>query len=109
MEILATLSGVLIRVGVPLGLTVFAGWLLYKLDKRWLTQEGQKDASAGSLVHNIGCWSINGCSPENRAKCRAYQQQDIPCWQVFRLTDGYLKENCLNCKVFQEAPMPVKA
>lgn len=107
METLTPLVGILARVGIPLGLTIFIGWLLYRLDKRWLSQGEEMNASVVQ-ARNTGCWKVNGCSVENRARCRAYQQQEIPCWQVFRRKDGRLKDSCLGCKVFREAPVPLR-
>jgi hypothetical protein len=29
-----------------------------------------------------------------------------PCWQIHRLSNGYLREACLDCEVFINAPAP---
>jgi hypothetical protein len=41
-----------------------------------------------------------------RATCVGYQSEQ-PCSQAFREENGYLKERCLGCDVFQKAPIPV--
>jgi hypothetical protein len=34
--------------------------------------------------------------------------EDIPCWQLHRLSNGYLHRECLDCDVFISAPVVVK-
>lgn len=104
--VLALVSGVIIRFGIPVAITALAVWLLRLLDKRW-----QKDAEAKDLVKvrakNPGCWNIKNCSEEKRAGCKAYQNSEFPCWQLLRDQEGRLRENCLGCDVFQGASIPV--
>ncbi len=95
------LLGVLLRLGIPIAITAIVVILLHRLDRRW-----QKKA----LAHPVApagkpCWEIKGC-PESRKKdCPAYARQDTPCWQVFRRRDGVMKETCLDCDVFRQAPV----
>jgi hypothetical protein len=37
--------------------------------------------------------------------CQA-AKSSLPCWQAKRQPNGYLKEDCLACPVFLEAPVP---
>jgi hypothetical protein len=53
------------------------------------------------------CWMINDCPEAKRVDCAAYKNQGKPCWQHFRTKDGCLKEDCIDCKVFRGAPIPV--
>lgn len=103
---LALISGVILRFGIPVAITALIVWLLRMLDKRW-----QKDAEEEGLViiraKNPGCWNLHNCPAEKRAKCKAYQHPEMPCWQVFRDQNGRLREDCLNCDVFQAAPATI--
>ena len=96
--------GLLLRFGTPVLLTVLLILGLSKLDKHWQAEAQKQLAVVGA--RNIGCWEINECAPDKRKGCQAYQQPDKPCWQVFRESSGILKERCLACKVFREAPLP---
>jgi len=97
-------AGLLLRFGVPILVTAILIFGLMKLDKRWQVEAAKQLARVG--IRNIGCWEINNCPEDNRANCKAYQQPELPCWQVFREASGVLREKCLGCKVFQEAPLP---
>lgn len=102
----AMILGVLLRVVVPILVTILIIALLKRLDERW---KQEADIGAGQLVtaRNIHCWEINNCPEEKLADCRAYQNPDSPCWQVFRNRDGRLQERCIGCDVFRHSPVPV--
>jgi len=95
----AVLLGVLLRFGIPILLTGVVVYFLRKLDTRW-----QKDTEATSLVPTIRCWILNDCPMERMEKCPVYKQGGKPCWQVFRDADGQLREKCMGCDVFRNAP-----
>jgi len=99
--LLALIAGLLVRLAIPLGITVLLIVLLRRLDADW-----QKEAQLPVLaVQKPACWKTKGCLPEQRANCLG-AKSPLPCWQAFRLPNGYLREECLSCKVFTEAPMP---
>lgn len=104
MEVLTFILGIVLRIGIPVGVTAFLVWWFYRLDARWKNQSEQEGMN---LVANRGCWNINNCSPESRNACRAFAHPEVPCWQMFRSGDGALQEKCLKCRVFNEAPVPV--
>jgi hypothetical protein len=98
---LAIFTGLLVRLAIPLLLTALLIFLLRRLDARW-----QKEAQIPELVvPKPRCWKIKGCPPEQVRNCPG-ARSNLPCWQAFRLPNGYLGEDCLTCKVFTEAPMP---
>jgi len=101
--------GLLLRIGVPLVITALLVWFLKRLDARWQKQIEEENASLPrvSLASNPGCWKIKDCSPEMKAGCPAMARLDTPCWQVLRERNGTLKQGCLGCRVFREAPVPV--
>ncbi len=97
------LIGLLLRLGIPLVLTVLMILLLNQLDRRW-----QKEAVAIPVISpEKACWEIKGCPPEKQKTCAAAAQPKVPCWQVFRAKDGTLKDSCLGCEVFRSAPAPL--
>lgn len=109
---LALFAGLALRLGIPVALTILAIWWFNRLDNRWqesAEQDRSKMAPAPAGPVNVGCWEIKKCSPQRLATCPAYARKDTPCWQVFRDDKGLLKEGCLGCRVFQEAPVPVTA
>ena len=102
LTLLAVIAGLLVRLAIPIALTALLIFFLRKLDARW-----QKEAQNPELViPKPECWKIKGCPPEHVAHCPG-AQSNLPCWQAFRLPNGYLREECLTCKIFTEAPMPV--
>jgi hypothetical protein len=101
-SLLALITGLLVRLAIPIAITTLLIILLRRLDAHW-----QREANLPVLaVQKPECWKIKGCSPKQRVSC-AGANSPLPCWQAFRLPNGYLHEECLTCKVFTEAPMPV--
>jgi len=101
IAIVNVIVGLLIRLAIPLGLTGVLIFFLRKLDARW-----QTEASGTELeIQTAECWKIKKCPPEQVINCVAANAA-LPCWQVFRLPNGYLREACLSCEVFTKAPLP---
>jgi len=100
-SLLAILAGLLVRLAVPIAGTAILIYFLRKLDARW-----QAEARLQPLpVQKPECWKIKGCPPADRKNCAA-ASSPLPCWQVYRLPNGYLHEDCLTCDVFRDAPLP---
>jgi hypothetical protein len=108
---LTIFGGLLLRIGIPVGLTAFLVYLFNRLDARWKVEaENIRRAEVKRMLSaddSSRCWNINKCAEKNREKCPAYLQKDSPCWQVYRSQDGFMKERCLTCKVFKSAPVPL--
>jgi hypothetical protein len=99
--LLALVAGLLVRLAIPIFITALLIVFLRGLDTHW-----QKEAHLPTLaIQKPECWKINGCDPAQREHCVG-AQSPLPCWQAFRLPNGYLREECLTCKVFTEAPAP---
>ena len=100
--------GIALRIGVPILITILISVYLHRLDERW--QAEGEDENLEEFVEKPECWKIKGCSPEQRANCIG-KLSPLPCWQAFRLPNGYLNEACMNCIVFRRAnaPVPVPA
>jgi hypothetical protein len=98
----------LLRFGLPIAATVIICLLFKRLDTHWQA-EGEKyrnEDGVESPRPSVRCWLFNNCSEEQRSKCKAYQNQNVPCWQHFRGINGELKEDCIGCGVFRGFPTP---
>jgi hypothetical protein len=101
MAFAAVCLGLALRFALPISITLLLGYALYRLDARW-----QAEAQVLSApVQKPECWKIKDCLQEEQKKCAA-RTSPLPCWQVFRLPNGYLCEQCISCKVFLDAPVP---
>ncbi len=98
---LAVVIGVLLRLAIPVLLTIVIVQLLRIQDAHW-QQEAEQ---APALVEKPACWEIKNCPPDCFKDCAGYTSP-LPCWQARRLTNGYLREECLSCKIFLKAPAP---
>ena len=101
ISFLYVLMGVVLRLAIPILGTVLLVFFLRKLDKRWQAEAELHPQS----IDKPECWKLNGCTPQQTENCEAYASK-LPCWQVYRLPNGYLNEDCLSCQVFTEAPVP---
>jgi hypothetical protein len=99
--VIAVLIGIAVRLVVPVLLTAVVVYLLRRLDAEW-QREGK---TAPIKVQKSKCWDTMHCPPERRKDCPGYVSE-LPCWQARRLSSGYLRNECLGCKVFLKAPVP---
>jgi len=99
----AVLTGLALRLLIPILVTGFIVVALSRLDKRW-----RGEGTTNRLkVEKPQCWKTQRCSPSGRKDCLAYKSAQ-PCWQVFRLSNGYLDEKCLLCPVLAKTPAPLQ-
>jgi hypothetical protein len=100
--ILAVLLGVFLRLILPVLVTTLVVIGLRALDIRW-QKEAERERDL--LVRDEEpCWMEQGL-PIEEIKARA-AESGKPCWQIHRLSNGYLREACLDCEVFLDAPAP---
>jgi hypothetical protein len=100
-SLLALLAGLFLRLAIPIAATILLVYFLRALDTHW-----QKEAQLSPTpAQKVECWKVQGCSPAERKTCAA-ASSPLPCWQVFRQSNGYLQEGCLSCQVFMNAPAP---
>jgi len=101
MSFLPVVVGLLLRLALPILGTGILMYFLRKMDARW-----QEEAQLTPVsTQKVECWKIKGCTPEQRKNCIA-ATLSLPCWQAYRLPNGYLREECISCKVFIDAPTP---
>lgn len=101
--IFAFALGIFLRLIVPLAVTALIVYLLHKLDVRWQIEAEKERALL--VKDDKPCWKEQGLSMDE-IKLRA-AKSDQPCWQTHRMSNGYLREACLDCEVFLSAPAPV--
>lgn len=101
--LLAVIAGLALRLAIPIAVTALAVYILHRVDERW--QEEAAQLPAPPPLEKIRCWEIHNCSPEKMRDCPAPASAE-PCWQIRRLSNGYLREECLDCDVFRQAPIP---
>lgn len=102
--LLAVLVGIILRLALPLAVTVVVVIFLKWLDRRW-QQATLEESPPLQPASNPGCWDLKHCPEDLRNTCDAYQHPDMPCWQVLRREDGRLQERCLTCEIFRRAPL----
>ena len=104
-EFYALITGLLLRIGIPILFTGGLVYLLGQLDARW-QKEAMQQRNPVLETGQKPCWEQKGCSPDQIAACPAAKSAE-PCWQAMRQSNGYLPQKCLDCQVFRNAPIPV--
>lgn len=105
--ILTVMTGLLLRFGIPIGITALLVYALRRLDQKWQREielAAQSEPMKVSLYDQIRCWAKMECSQENRDTCPAYLERGRPCWQVHRAVSGEMRHECLDCPVFSNVP-----
>ena len=127
-EILYIVGLFVLRLGIPLAITLVIAYFLRRLDSRW-EKEARSEQEAGSvtreeekektvsvpLVHipspasipatfdsdGKPCWEINkACTPIKMEQCPAYHDPSVPCWQARRQAEGRIPVECYHCEIF---------
>ena len=101
ISFLYIIAGLLLRLAIPILGTVVLVFFLRKLDKRWQAEAELQP----NMMEKLECWKMQGHTSQQFENREAYKPE-LPCWQVYRLPNGYLHEECLSCQVFTEAPIP---
>lgn len=104
--------GLLLRIGIPIGVTLLIGWGLRRLDARWRAEAEAEKANINVMLQTAiwqqnPCWETINCSEEKRKTCPAYNQREKPCWEVNR-ANGNLSKQCQNCIYRKELPIPLE-
>ena len=100
--ILVLVTGVFLRLIVPLAVTALIVYMLHRLDARWQVEAENEHAML--VKDETPCWKEQGLSMDEIKRLAA--KNNKPCWQTHRLSNGYLRETCLDCDVFLSAPIP---
>ena len=98
-----------LRLGIPLGVTVLISWGLRRLDRKWQSEAETQRIQAGASVTagepetapRQPCWLFRNCPEERKRNCAAYRYQTLPCWAVRLRVEGRLPASCPGCALFQ--------
>jgi hypothetical protein len=109
--IILVVAGFVLRLGVPIAVTVLLAWFFRRLDARWEAEaEAQRARSEAMIAAGVPCWQINNCTEANFKDCPAYAEPDTACWEHFRDRTGNVREDCIGCGIFRRrAPASVTA
>ncbi len=107
-DILAIFWLFVLRIGVPLAITLAVGYWLEKKLRAPVTEPTHEIKPV--LEQAAHCWEIKGCPPEAFQKCPAFLRQDLPCWLANQVATGVVKTGCSTCGLFKTqptAPQPI--
>ena len=96
---LSVFGGLLLRIAIPLGVTLFLGYFVHRLDERWMAES---EATRRTLVERIKkrdvpvCWEYMNCPPSIQGICPIYGQKELLCWEYFG-SDGAIRLGCKRC------------
>ena len=101
-----------LRCLVPLALVLGIGYAMNWMVDRWEAEAEKEKAAVGVGVVKTAvpaatspsCWSVIGCSEEERENCPGFQQQPLPCWLARTRENGTLPEKCTTCPVYEGRP-----
>ncbi len=98
-----------LRIGVPLIITLMLGaWLKRLLEKEDAEEQPQ---SAVTPVGSNGkhCWATSKTPETEQAKAIAATRPDLPCWLALQVAGSGLREACYNCPLYTaHAPVAVR-
>ncbi len=97
LSLLAILTGLLVRLVIPILVTAVVIFALRKLDAHW-----QAEAQTLVSIEKQECWKIKGCSPEQIETCTG-ASSPLPCWQAYRSPNGYCAKNASLARFFCNA------
>lgn len=114
LQVAAIIGMFILRLGVPLVLTLMVGYWLRRLDARWQAEALARRADAAMAQAEAGaepsiemfsvierpCWEQKGCPEGAMGNCPAYQQAELPCWLARLRAEGHLPHPCYRCELF---------
>ncbi|MER3523175.1 MAG: MerR family transcriptional regulator [Ignavibacteria bacterium] len=65
-----------------------------------INQEKVSIAGIKRLLSLIPCWTIKNCPPDERARCGAFHQHDVPCWMASHKSWDCRSAICRECTVY---------
>jgi hypothetical protein len=125
ISILGVVGLFILRLGVPLAITLAIGYWLRRLDAKWQAEAAQErdrlarfqleDQSPPSFepqpklenlvvegfrVTDQPCWVFKDCPESMRLNCPAYQHPYLLCWMARRHATGQVPVDCYQCALF---------
>jgi len=111
LEILVIIGLFLLRLGLPLAITVAVGYGLRRLDAKWqaeaLAQWQAEDPTQKEIVETLETVPIEQLCRKKKGYEELIQSLepgcallDIPCWLARLRATGRLPEECRECELF---------
>ena len=93
----------MLRIGVPLALTLVVGYWLEK--KLAPAQEVRPRAlpTRSAKIIPLRCWDIKKCTSTRRAQCAAYRNPSVSCW--LQATSEKVRSECYACAFYKPERM----
>ncbi|MBI4785825.1 MAG: hypothetical protein HY782_02110 [Chloroflexi bacterium] len=98
----------ILRIGVPIGITLAAG---YWLEKKLRPVETRKAETTRRLellprprsakIIQLHCWDFKHCDSTQRAQCAASKHPDLPCWLALQVEGAQVREECFTCNLYR--------
>lgn len=96
------------RLGIPITLTLIVGFVLRLLDKKWEADAlNMRSLSSGAATlaarvsAPLPCWLVKGCPADQIADCPAHANKDLPCWLARLRAEGRIPQMCAGCELFR--------
>ena len=110
------IAGIILRIGLPIGITFLLARFLRKLDSRW-REEAELEAIETKLLQqrqtllnlwlDQPCHEIRNCSPQERENCQALTHLEQPCWETNRV-NGSISKRCQECEYRKELVLVIE-
>lgn len=105
---LIVLGMFLLRIGVPVAITLaFGYWLEKKLRPPEQSQENGTiqpeitPRTRSSKIIQLHCWDLKHCEGAKRAQCAASRHPDLPCWLALQVEGEKVREECFTCGLYK--------
>lgn len=103
LEPLVVIGLFLLRLAVPLAITLLIGYLLRRLDARWELETQSHShtvATEEPAAVQQPCWEDKECSARRRSRCPARGLANIPCWLARLRVENRMPAECTGCVRF---------
>ncbi|MEW5958089.1 MAG: hypothetical protein AB1801_10220 [Chloroflexota bacterium] len=115
LQVAAVIGMFILRLGVPLAITLGVSYWLRRLDARWQAEAlarradtvlAQQEAGGEPVIEMLAvieqpcCWEKKECPAGAFMVCPAYQRPELPCWLARLRAEGRLPRPCYGCELF---------
>ena len=106
MEVAAVVGLFVLRLAVPVAITLGVCVVLRRLDAHWQAQaeaarNGPESLAPTAAAPATPCWVTKNCPESRHLRCPAYQQPSLACWLVRLRHDGRLPSACPDSAIFK--------
>ena len=105
---LIVLGMFVLRVGVPVAVTLALGyWLEKKLRPPGEEKENMPvkvelmPRGQSPKIIQLHCWDVNRCEATQRTQCAASRHPDLPCWLSLQVEGYKIREECFTCRLYR--------